>query len=195
MATDEWVVHTPTISASKFWPGELGQFATHALVFAKAFANGNPLGVQVFMIQIRDPQTHLPMPGIMCGDIGEKFGYKDKDNGWMIFNQARIPRTNQLSRIVYIDKEGNLELRGNPKIIYSTMVGIRAMLCINAGTALRRALLVSIRYAACRRQFKTEPGKKSERKILDYQAHMDKLGPSLADAFLMQVVGKLIVKM
>jgi len=35
LATDEWVIHTPTIKATKFWPGSLGVHATHAVVFAR----------------------------------------------------------------------------------------------------------------------------------------------------------------
>lgn len=38
--TDEWVLHTPTISATKYWPGELGWTATHAIVFAQAVVDG-----------------------------------------------------------------------------------------------------------------------------------------------------------
>ena len=34
-ATDEFIIHTPTIKATKFWPGGLGIIATHAVVMAK----------------------------------------------------------------------------------------------------------------------------------------------------------------
>lgn len=94
-----------------------------------------------------------------------------------------------------IDKEGSLEIKSNPKAMYATMVVIRTMLVCNAGTNLRKALLIAIRYAVCRRQFRTQPGKKKERKLLDYQSHMYKLGPSLADAYVMMGVGKLVGKM
>ena len=87
-------MHTPTISAAKFWPGELGWTATHAIVFAQAIANGKKLGLLCFMMQVRDPLTNEPMPGIKVGDCGSKFGYHDKDNGWMIMDKVRIPRTN-----------------------------------------------------------------------------------------------------
>jgi acyl-CoA oxidase len=32
--TDEFIIHTPHIKATKFWPGTLGRHATHATVFA-----------------------------------------------------------------------------------------------------------------------------------------------------------------
>jgi hypothetical protein len=58
-----------------------------------------------------------------------------------------------LSRFIYVDKEGEMEVRGNPKAIYATMVGIRTQIVFNAGSYLRRALIIGIRYAVCRRQF------------------------------------------
>jgi hypothetical protein len=33
-----------------------------------------------------------------------------------------------LSRFVFIDKDGSMEIRGNPKAIYSTMVNIRSQI-------------------------------------------------------------------
>ena len=33
--TDEFVINTPTITATKWWPGELGRYAQYALVFAQ----------------------------------------------------------------------------------------------------------------------------------------------------------------
>ena len=77
------------------------------------------------MVQIRDLETHHPLPGIKVGDIGGKLGYDSTDNGFLMFDQVRIPRTNMLARFSYIDKEGPFEIRGNPKALYLTMVEIR----------------------------------------------------------------------
>ena len=33
-STDEFVIHTPSLSATKWWPGDLALFSTHAIVFA-----------------------------------------------------------------------------------------------------------------------------------------------------------------
>jgi hypothetical protein len=56
-----------------------------------------------------------------------------------------------LSRFAYIDKEGNFELKGNPKALYQTMVEIRSQIVFAASGYLRRALIIGTRYAVCRR--------------------------------------------
>lgn len=58
------------------------------------------------------------MPGIRVGDIGAKLGYHVKDNGWLMFDNVRIPRINHCCRFATFDKEGTFELQGNPKAIY-----------------------------------------------------------------------------
>lgn len=83
---DQFILHTPSISAVKFWPGELGKFASHAAVFAKLILNGEVCGMAPFIVQIRDTKTYDPMPGCEMGDIGPKFGYNSKDNGYLILN-------------------------------------------------------------------------------------------------------------
>lgn len=77
------------------------------------------------MVQIRDIETHRPIPGVEVGDIGPKYGFNGKDNGYCIFNQVRIPRTNMLMKYVNVDKDGALSLQGNPKVLYSVMMFTR----------------------------------------------------------------------
>ena len=62
------------------------------------------------MVQIRDLETHRALPGIEVGDIGPKYGFNGKDNGYLRFDSFRIPRTDMLMRYMSIDKEGNLSL-------------------------------------------------------------------------------------
>ena len=42
--TDEFVIHTPSITATKYWPGTMGVTATHAVVFAKMILDGETYG-------------------------------------------------------------------------------------------------------------------------------------------------------
>ena len=50
MKTDEFVIHSPTVTSTKYWPGGLGLWANHAIVFAQCFVDGNNLGVNAFMV-------------------------------------------------------------------------------------------------------------------------------------------------
>ena len=49
-ATDEFVIHTPTIKAIKFWPGALGIVSTHAIVYARLIIDEYDNGVQPFIV-------------------------------------------------------------------------------------------------------------------------------------------------
>lgn len=80
-ATKEFVLHSPTLTASKWWNGTLGRTATHAVVVAQLKLPKSPGGEIVsygphpFIVQIRDKKTHLPPESIVVGDIGPKYGY------------------------------------------------------------------------------------------------------------------------
>jgi len=123
--TDEFVIHSPTITSTKYWAGGLGRWGNHAVVFARLIVEENDYGVQPFMVQIRDLDTHMPLPGIQIGDLGPKLGYNTTDNGWMSFDQVRIPRDNMLCRLAGIDREGAFEIRGDLRALYQIMVAIR----------------------------------------------------------------------
>lgn len=52
----------------------------------------------MFIVPIRDTKTHAPLPGISIGDIGPKLATNAKDNGYLKFDNVRIPRMNMLMK-------------------------------------------------------------------------------------------------
>lgn len=86
----------------------------------------------------------------------------------MVMDHVRIPRNDMLNRFTNLDKEGNFEVIGDLRIIYGVMMLIRLQIVCGGPMYLACALKIGVRYAVCRRQFKTMHGSKSERKIMDY---------------------------
>jgi len=56
--TDEFVITTPTLTSTKWWPGDMGRFANYALVMARLIIEDdgekNDYGPMPFLVQIRD---------------------------------------------------------------------------------------------------------------------------------------------
>lgn len=163
LATDEFVVHTPSIRAVKFWAGSLGVQATHAVIFARCIAKEVDYGVQPFIVAVRDMQTFEPLPGVEIGDCGTKIGNNGYDHGWVKFTQLRVPRDALLSRFVSMSKEGEFSLRASPRVVYLTMVQTRTAICHAACYSFYNGVEMAVRYAACRRQFATIEGSGRER--------------------------------
>jgi acyl-CoA oxidase len=119
---------------------------------------------------VRDPATWIPCKGVDLGDMGPKMGYNSKNNGWARFDQVRIPRSHLLQRIVKVDREGSVELVGDPRYLYAVMMDIRTQLIQHSGMKLLQASTIALRYSAVRRQFRSDPkDRKKETRLLDYQ--------------------------
>jgi acyl-CoA oxidase len=71
-----FTLHSPHLTASKWWIGSMGRTANHAVVMAQLMIDGKNYGPHPFVVQIRDMKTHQPLENIHVGDIGPKFGYK-----------------------------------------------------------------------------------------------------------------------
>jgi hypothetical protein len=56
-----------------------------------------------------------------------------------------------LTRFAEVTKEGELEMRGDPRILYNIMVMTRMNIISGASFYLHRALIIATRYAVCRR--------------------------------------------
>lgn len=70
-----FTLHSPALTASKWWIGTLGKVANYAAVMAQLIVKGKVLGPHPFIVPIRDLKTHEPLPNVHIGDIGPKFGF------------------------------------------------------------------------------------------------------------------------
>jgi len=185
------VIHTPSITATKYWPGDMGRFSSHAIVFARLIIDDTDNGIQPFMVQLRDLDTWQICRGVKCGDLGPKIGYQFKDNGWCSFDHVRIPRTDMLMGLCEVSKEGEISLKGDPRTLYTVMMCIRMMIVREMPNVFMvAAVRIATRYCCVRRQFKTEQGSADERKVIDYQTTSHTIAKLLSRCMTMSVVGQ-----
>ncbi len=91
----------------------MGVYCSHAAIFAQLIINGKRHGVHAFLVPIRDRKTLEPLRGVEVGDVGPKHGFQNKDNGYLILHNVRIPRRNMLMKYHVVSKEGNYSLQGD----------------------------------------------------------------------------------
>ncbi|KAF8385054.1 acox-1.6 [Pristionchus pacificus] len=182
--TEEFVLHTPTLTATKWWPGGLGKSANVAVVMAQLYTNGvnKARGPHPFFVPLRDPETHMPMKGVTLGDIGPKFGINSNDNGFLIFDHYRIPRRNMFMRFSKVLPDGTYVAPPHAKLGFGTMVFVRSIMIKDQATQLGAAAVIGIRYSAVRRQGEINEGA-GEVQVIDYRTQQFRLLPQLARAF------------
>jgi acyl-CoA oxidase len=48
----EFILHSPTLTSTKWWPGGMGKTATHAVVMARLILKGKDHGPHAFIVQV-----------------------------------------------------------------------------------------------------------------------------------------------
>ena len=167
-----FTLHSPTLTASKWWIGSLGRTANHAAVMAQLVIDGKSYGPHPFIVQIRDLKTHEPLEGIAVGDIGPKFGFNTMDNGYILFNKVKVPHIGMMARFSSVDPKTNKYVKpANSALVYGTMTWVRSTIVQQAGGVLARGVVIALRYCAVRRQFKDRdaPDGEDETQVLNYK--------------------------
>lgn len=180
--TEEFELHSPTVTSTKWWPGTLGKTVTHAIVMAQLYTRGKCHGIHPFMVQLRSLEDHRSLPGVTLGDIGPKFGYNENDNGFLRMNKVRIPRGNMLMKHAQVLSDGTYVAPPKKELTYTTMTMVRSYIVRDSAYALCRACTIAIRYSAVRRQSEMRPGE-PEPQILSYPTQQHKLFPLLATGY------------
>lgn len=150
---DEFVIHTPSLTGTKWWIGGAAESATHSTVFANLIVDGKSYGVKPFVVPLRDPKTFKLLHGVRIGDCGAKMGRNAIDNGWMQFTGVRVPRINMLMRYTTIDRDGIVQEPPSAQLAYGALIYGRTSIVRESGECCRKAITIAIRYACVRRQF------------------------------------------
>lgn len=183
--TDEFVINTPHIGATKWWIGGAAHSATHCSVYARLVVDGKDYGVKTFVVPLRD-SFHNLLPGVTVGDIGAKMGRDGIDNGWIQFSSVRIPRFFMLQKFCQVSREGEVNLPPLEQLAYSALLGGRVSMVMDSYRWSARFSTIALRYAISRRQFKSASQKDgTETQLLNYPLHQRRLIPLLAQSYVL----------
>ncbi|XP_037948742.1 probable peroxisomal acyl-coenzyme A oxidase 1 [Teleopsis dalmanni] len=191
--TDEFILNTPTLSSYKWWPGGLGHTSNYCIVVAQLYIDNESKGIQMFLLQVRDEKTHMPLAGIDIGDIGKKIGFNGVNNGFLGLKNVRIPRTNMLMKNSKVLSDGTFIQSPKSQLAYFPMVYVRCMVVLSCGYNLALVSTIATRYSAVRRQSPINPDE-PEPQILDHVTQQHKLIPEIATAIAYYLSGLKLYK-
>jgi acyl-CoA oxidase len=177
--TDEFIINSPTLTSTKWWIGAAAQTATHTIVFAKLILNGEDLGTHNFFVRLRDSNFD-PCPGISIGDVGPKRGLDGIDNGWVRFDQVRIPRINMLMKWSQVTREGKYVKGDFPQLAYGAVIATRVIIAQSVTEFVKMAVTISSRYSIVRDQHSMQ-GKC----LMDYTTQQERILGPLCTAYAM----------
>ncbi|SAM07001.1 hypothetical protein [Absidia glauca] len=198
--TDEFIIHSPDLTAAKWWIGGLGLASTHCVLQAQLMIDGKNYGPHIFVVPVRSPVDLKPLKGVTVGDIGPKAygGFATVDNGFALFDHVRIPRDNMLMRFAQVTRDGQYIRPVHDKLSYGSMVKLRVGMVADAGIKLGKAATIAIRYGTVRRQFHDTSAKGGsdkkkdalEQQVISYSSVKHRLFPLVAVAYALLFAGQ-----
>jgi acyl-CoA oxidase len=122
--TNEFILHSPSYDAYKWWIGGAGATANMGIIFAQLYTKGQCHGIHAFLVSLRNRFDNMPHPGVFLGDTGPKIGNEAVDNGFIGFFHYRVPRKALLDRFSQVNKDGTFSSQiSNPDVRFATALG------------------------------------------------------------------------
>ncbi|KAJ5884206.1 acyl-CoA oxidase [Penicillium tannophilum] len=197
--TDEFILHSPSLTSTKFWPGGLGLSCSHAIVVARLIIGKPPAdhGIHMFLVQIRSIKDFRPVDGIELGDQGMKMSYNGTCNGYARFDNLRIPRNSLLSAHAQVTKNGSF-VRGKIdkakllKKTYSIMLHHRGLIPRCVSFALAQSVTITARYSVVRLQGHGIYGDENqeEKAILEFKSQHYRILTLISQAYAILFASK-----
>ena len=181
---DEFIIHSPTLTSTKYWPSALGFSASHAIVMANLIIKERNYGMQPFIVQLRSLDDYSLMPGVETGDIGLKMGLNSSDMGYAVFTNLRIPRTHLLMGNVQVHRDGTFIEGKHQKLAYATMMYTRDRIVHAMVYRFAQAVVIATRYSTVREQgIGFSPTSTAEWPIMAYKSQHYRLLSLMAQAY------------
>ncbi|KAJ5564605.1 Acyl-coenzyme A oxidase [Penicillium frequentans] len=197
--TDEFILHSPSLTSTKIWPGGLGLSCSHAIVVARLKIGKPPVdhGIHMFLVQVRSMEDFRPVDGVELGDQGMKMSYNGTCNGYARFDNLPIPRNSLLSAHAQVTKngsfiQGNIDKTRLLKKTYSTMLHHRGLIPRCVSFALAQSVTITARYSVVRLQGHGIYGDENheEKAILEFKSQHYRILTLISQAYAILFASK-----
>lgn len=131
------------------------------------------------------------MRGVTIGEIGNKVGFNSVNNGFVGFDNVRIPLKNMMMKNAQVSAEGEYKKSKSSVLAYGTMTYIRVGIVIESTTFMSHASTIAMRYSAVRRQSPIEPNK-PEPRIIDHVTQQMKIFPVIAKVIVFKIAAEFL---
>ncbi|KAE9994775.1 hypothetical protein EG327_003039 [Venturia inaequalis] len=193
--SQEFLLNSPTLESIKFWPGSLGYSATHCVVMARLVIGNKDFGIHPFIMGIRSLEDNKALDGIELGDIGLKYSYNQTDNGYIRFENVRIPRSALLNRHAHVLADGTYVPAKSHTDMYTTMIYVRNVIVNVMAYQLAQAVTIGTRYSVVREQGNGPNGAlDSEVPIYHYKTQHFRLLTIIANTYAIKFASRVLDK-
>lgn len=155
---------------------------------------GKHHGLHPFIVQLREDETHKPRKGITIGEIGNKVGFNTVNNGFLGFDNVRIPLNQMLMKNAKILENGEFVKNQSSVLNYGTMTHVRVGIVRDMASNLSKAVTIAMRYSIVRHQSPIDP-KLPEPKVIEHVTQQMKIFPLIAKTFAIKFAADNLMRM
>lgn len=129
------------------------------------------------------------MKGVTVGDIGNKVGFGSVNNGFLGFDNVRIPLKNMLMRHSKVLENGEFIKPKSAVLTYGIMTLLRVNILELCAHLMTKSVTIVTRYSLVRRQSPIDPNL-PEPKIMEHVTQQLKIFPSLAKGIVFKLTAE-----